>query len=94
MHPKKLEYSKFILYILKHSGILSRKELIKKTLMPTRTVGFALKKLLKKKIIHKVNPREAEKRRFQDNYASERYDQRATFFELNWRLPLGITPRY
>lgn len=37
--------SKFILYILKQSGKLNQKEILKKTLLPKRTVAYSLKKL-------------------------------------------------
>ncbi|MHA1527184.1 MAG: MarR family transcriptional regulator [Promethearchaeota archaeon] len=37
--------SKFILYILKQIGPLNQKEILKKTLLPKRTVAYSLKKL-------------------------------------------------
>ncbi|MFW9829458.1 MAG: MarR family transcriptional regulator [Promethearchaeota archaeon] len=37
--------SKFILYILKQRGPLSQIEILKKSLLPKRTVAYALKKL-------------------------------------------------
>ncbi len=37
--------SKFILYILKQKGPLNRREILKKTLLPKRTVAYSLKKL-------------------------------------------------
>jgi DNA-binding MarR family transcriptional regulator len=37
--------SKFILYILKQIGPLNQREILKKTLLPKRTVAYSLKKL-------------------------------------------------
>ena len=45
--------SKFILYLLKHHGPLKLKELLKKTLMPKRTVEYALKTLIELNFIKK-----------------------------------------
>ena len=37
--------SKFILYILKQNGPLNQRDILKKTLLPKRTVAYSLKKL-------------------------------------------------
>ncbi|HEY0089887.1 MAG TPA: helix-turn-helix domain-containing protein [Candidatus Lokiarchaeia archaeon] len=43
--------SKFILYVLKQRGPLSQTEILKKTLLPRRTVAYSLKKLRDNKFI-------------------------------------------
>ncbi|MHA1263862.1 MAG: hypothetical protein ACTSRS_01385 [Candidatus Helarchaeota archaeon] len=48
--------AKFILYLLKFRGPLNRKRIIQETMMPDRTVGFALKMLLEKQLIKKEEP--------------------------------------
>lgn len=45
--------SKFILYILKRTGPLNQKEIMKKSLLPKRTVVFSLKKLSEENFIRK-----------------------------------------
>lgn len=45
--------SKFILYLLKQRGPLKEKEIIKKTLLPKRTVAYALKRLQENNFIKK-----------------------------------------
>ncbi|MHA2431021.1 MAG: MarR family transcriptional regulator [Promethearchaeota archaeon] len=45
--------SKFILYLLKQRGQLKEKEILNKTLLPKRTVAYALRKLQEKKFIRK-----------------------------------------
>ncbi|TFF87431.1 MAG: MarR family transcriptional regulator [Promethearchaeota archaeon] len=45
--------SKFILYILKQRGPLNRNEILSRTLLPKRTVAYALKKLREKEFIVK-----------------------------------------
>jgi DNA-binding MarR family transcriptional regulator len=45
--------SKFILYLLKQRGPLSQMEILRKTLLPKRTVAYALKKLLENNFIKK-----------------------------------------
>ncbi len=47
--------AKFILYLLKLKGPMNRKGIIEETMMPDRTVGFALKKLLEKNLIQKID---------------------------------------
>ena len=45
--------SKFILYLLKQRGPLSQIEILKKSLLPKRTVAYALKKLQENQFIKK-----------------------------------------
>jgi DNA-binding MarR family transcriptional regulator len=45
--------SKFILYIIKQRGPLKEKEIIKKTLLPKRTVAYALRRLQERSFIRK-----------------------------------------
>jgi DNA-binding MarR family transcriptional regulator len=45
--------SKFILYLLKQRGPLKEREIIKKTLLPKRTVAYALKRLQENNFIKK-----------------------------------------
>jgi len=45
--------SKFILYLIKQRGPLKENEIIEKTLLPKRTVAYALKKLQDKNFIKK-----------------------------------------
>ncbi|MFX1323283.1 MAG: MarR family transcriptional regulator [Promethearchaeota archaeon] len=53
--------SKFILYLLKQRGPLKEKEILNKTLLPKRTVAYALKKLQEKNFIRRTKG-EADKR--------------------------------
>ncbi|KKN41575.1 hypothetical protein LCGC14_0721990 [marine sediment metagenome] len=46
--------SKFLLYLLKQIGPLSQIAIIKKTLLPKRTVAYALKKLQEKNFVKKT----------------------------------------
>ncbi|MFX1350468.1 MAG: MarR family transcriptional regulator [Promethearchaeota archaeon] len=59
--------SKFILYLLKQRGPLSQIEILKKSLLPKRTVAYALKKLQENQFIKK----------FKDNT-----DKRVSIFEI------------
>ncbi|MFX0030179.1 MAG: MarR family transcriptional regulator [Candidatus Hermodarchaeota archaeon] len=45
--------SKFILYLLKQRGPLSQMDILKKTLLPKRTVAYALRKLQDNHFIRK-----------------------------------------
>ena len=45
--------SKFILYLLKQRGRLTQHEIIEKTLLPKRTVAYALRKLQDKNFVEK-----------------------------------------
>jgi len=59
--------SKFILYLLKQRGSLNQMEILKKTLLPKRTVAYALKKLQENNFI----------RKFKD-----KVDKRVSIFEI------------
>lgn len=59
--------SKFILYLLKQRGPLSQIDILKKSLLPKRTVAYALKKLQEINFIKK----------FKDNT-----DKRVSIFEI------------
>ena len=59
--------SKFILYLLKQRGSLNQMEILKKTLLPKRTVAYALKKLQENNFI----------RKFKD-----KIDKRVSIFEI------------
>ncbi len=59
--------SKFILYLLKQRGPLNQMEILKKSLLPKRTVAYALKKLQENNFIKK----------FKDNS-----DKRVSIFEI------------
>ena len=56
--------SKFILYILKRTGPLSQKEIIKKSLLPKRTVVFSLRKLFEENFIRKFSDNKDKRIRF------------------------------
>ncbi len=59
--------SKFILYLLKQRGSLNQREILRKTLLPKRTVAYALKKLQENNFI----------RKFKD-----KVDKRVSIFEI------------
>ena len=56
--------SKFILYILKRTGPLSQKQIIKKSLLPKRTVVFSLKRLREENFIRKYGDIKDKRVRF------------------------------
>ncbi|MBY8981973.1 MAG: MarR family transcriptional regulator [Candidatus Lokiarchaeota archaeon] len=60
--------SKFILYLLKQRGPLNRNDILSKTLLPKRTVAYALKILLDKNFIKK---------------SKDKKDKRISIFESN-----------
>jgi len=59
--------SKFILYLLKQRGPLSQIDILKKTLLPKRTVAYALKKLQENNFIKKFK---------------DKTDKRVSIFEI------------
>jgi len=59
--------SKFILYILKQRGALSQMEILRKTLLPKRTVAYALRKLQENNFIRKYK---------------DKVDKRVSIFEI------------
>jgi len=60
--------SKFILYLLKQRGPLTQKDILKKSLLPKRTVAYALRSLQEKKFISK---------------SKDVKDKRLSIFEVN-----------
>ena len=74
--------AKFIMYLLRMKGAMNRKRIIQETLMPDRTVGFALKLLLEKNLIKKedrdgiMNPSSGQRRR------RHKRDRRITKYNL------------
>ena len=60
--------SKFILYLLKQRGPLNRNDILSKTLLPKRTVAYALKILQDKNFIKK---------------SKDKKDKRISIFESN-----------
>ncbi|MHA1130643.1 MAG: hypothetical protein ACTSRC_17030 [Candidatus Helarchaeota archaeon] len=74
--------AKFILYLLKLKGPMNRKRLIQETLMPDRTVGFALKLLLNEQIIEKEDPAAARQRLPKGKRKRKRQDRRITNYTL------------
>ncbi len=59
--------SKFILYILKQRGPQTQKDILKKTLLPKRTVAYSLKKLQENHFISKIK---------------DKKDKRVSIFEI------------
>ena len=80
--------AKFILYLIKLRGPLNRKRIIEETLMPDRTVGFALKMLMDKNFIHKVNVGNVQRPATQGRRRRRRKDRRIT----NYDLVSGLLP--
>ncbi len=66
--------AKFIIYILDQRGKLNRKEIEKITLLPKRTIGYALKKLLKIGLVSKREP---------ERVGRSRVDLRKKYYELS-----------
>jgi len=56
--------SKFILYLLKRKGALSQRQIIKKSLLPKRTVVYSLKKLAEQDFIRKYSDGKDKRIRF------------------------------
>ncbi len=74
--------AKFILYLLKLRGGLNRKRIIQETLMPDRTVGFALKLLLEKKLIKKEDQDASMKTLSGRRQRRRKRDRRITHYNL------------
>lgn len=74
--------AKFIMYLLKIKGPMNRKHIIKETMMPDRTVGFALKKLLQKSLIEKVDGDITERNSLKRRRRRARQDKRITNYNL------------
>lgn len=74
--------AKFIIYLLKNKGTLNRKEIIQNTLMPDRTVGFALKLLKEKHLIEIADPRSLIPNPSQKRRRHSKPDRRITNYHL------------
>ncbi len=74
--------AKFILFLLKLKGAMNRKRIIQETMMPDRTVGFALKLLLDKNIIRKEDPSKARQALTKGRRKRRRIDRRITNYNL------------
>ena len=84
--------AKFILFLLKIKGPLNRKRIIQETMMPDRTVGFALKKLLEKNLIQKVDLDVSPHSGSQKRRRNRRKDRRITNYNIIPSvLPLNLT---
>jgi len=82
--------AKFILFLLKLKGPLNRKRIIQETIMPDRTVGFALKKLLMKNLIQKVDIQATRDKSLQRKRRKRKLDRRVTYYNLSsGLLPFG-----
>ena len=71
--------AKFILYILDTKKILNRGAIEKESLLPKRTIGSALKILLKKKLVKKVTGDDLKKL---DMFYHKKIDFRETYYEI------------
>jgi hypothetical protein len=74
--------AKFILYLLKLKGPMNRKRIIQETLMPDRTVGFALKLLLNESLIEKEDPSVTLARSLKGKRRRKKQDRRITNYTL------------
>ena len=83
--------AKFIMYLLKFRGSMNRKRIIQETMMPDRTVGFALKLLLEKNLIRKEDPSLNPKPSTAGRRKRRKRDRRITNYNLiNTILPFEI----
>lgn len=80
--------AKFILYLLKQKGPMNRKRIIFETMMPDRTVGFALRMLLQRNLIEKVDSLTDNKEFSQGRHKKHKIDHRIT----NYRIISSILP--
>lgn len=80
--------AKFILYLLKQKGPMNRKRIIFETMMPDRTVGFALRMLLQKNLIEKVASITDYEEISQGRHKKHKVDHRIT----NYRIISSILP--
>ena len=80
--------AKFILFLLRTKGPLNRKQIIQETLMPERTVGFAMKKLLEKSLIQKVDPNYSRYNNSQQKKKYRKYDRRCITYAISSPLIL------
>ena len=72
--------AKFILYILDTKKILNRSAIEKETLLPKRTVGSALKILLKKGFVKKISGNELKQL---DMFYHKRIDFREAYYQIS-----------
>jgi len=81
--------AKFIIYLLKNKGVMNRKEIILNTLMPDRTVGFALKLLKEKNLIEIADPKKLlNEREMPRRKRRMKIDRRIT----NYNLTSAVLP--
>jgi predicted transcriptional regulator len=73
---------KFILYLLKQKGPMNRKGIIFETNMPDRTVGFAIRMLLKKGFIHKEESNFANKTLLKERRRRHKIDHRIATYKI------------
>ena len=82
--------AKFILFLLKLKGPLNRKRIIEETMMPDRTVGFALKLLVKSRLVKKEAPSAYVKTKTHRGRKKRKIDRRITNYNLvHTMLPIG-----
>lgn len=73
---------KFILYLLKQKGPMNRKRIIFETSMPDRTVGFAIRMLLKKGFIVKEDSNNANKELLKEKRRRHKVDHRIASYNI------------
>ena len=73
---------KFILYLLKQKGPMNRKRIIFETNMPDRTVGFAIRMLLKKGFIVKEDANSANKELLREKRRRHKVDHRIASYNI------------
>ena len=73
---------KFVLYLLKQKGPLNRKRIIFETNMPDRTVGFAIRMLLKKGFINKEDSNSANKELLKERRRRHKIDHRIASYNI------------
>jgi len=73
---------KFVLYLLKQKGPMNRKVIIFETNMPDRTVGFAIRMLLKKGFIYKENSNIANKVLLKERRRRHKIDHRIATYNI------------
>ena len=83
--------AKFVMYLLKLKGALNRKKIIQQTIMPDRTVGFALKLLLELNLIRKEFPSEMRQKAAVKGRRRRRIDRRITNYTLVSKISPLIT---
>lgn len=74
---------KFILYLLKQKGPMNRKRIIFETNMPDRTVGFAIRMLLKKGFIYKEDSNSVNKELLKEKHRRQKIDHRIANYNIS-----------